>query len=273
MPACRVAVDESGRHGSNLVAGGAFILGSTSLTDDEATALLTDTLGAPPQTAVEWKWHLAQSKWELRAFLDALPNSRVMAVAIHHRFFGWCKLVDTLLYEHAVVIGGAPESNETQMLTVGIAQIAWESARHIVDDLIDAWVTAVQKPSNDTFRRLRGAALDLAAGQFDDEIVGDTFRTLRDVVEDMTPAVLERLTADDHADPHVPAAGTLVFEWRKRLARDCPEGFQLVHDEIKQGDVVDRWSDIFRRLGADVSRACSTDHTSLQIADLVAGVA
>jgi hypothetical protein len=136
----QIAIDESGRHGPNLLAGGHFVVGSTSLTDAEAETLLDHTLGPPPSNAGEWKWqYLAKQPDRAYRFLDALDSRKVVAVVTHHRFFGWCKLIDTLLYEFDIYLN---EEAGDQMLMALLAQRSWEEVRLVVDDVLGVFVAA-----------------------------------------------------------------------------------------------------------------------------------
>jgi hypothetical protein len=267
-----IAVDESGRDGTNLVRGGAFILGSTSLSDTESAQLLGTILGPPPQTAQEWKWSSAARRpAQVLELLESIPLEKVVSIPIHHRFFGWCKAVDSLLYEYPVVVMDEPADDKRQMQVVFLAQSSWEAVRDELDPFLTAWIEAVRHPNETSVENVRRevsrvlrSVTHLPASQ--------TVRLMSEVLNRLTPSQLRQVMLDrDHIDPHVPAVGALIEAWHRRLSQHGSSRIKILHDAISHGDTVDRWTPHFERLGVTVTRAHSHQHPALQIADLVAG--
>ena len=267
-----IAVDESGRDGSNLVMGGAFILGSTTLTDSESDVLLNRYLGRPPQSAREWKWRSAAKRpVQVLDFLKAIPVENVVSIAIHQRFFGWCKAVDSLLYEYPVIVLDMPGNDGRQMAMVSLAQNSWEGVRGHLDPFLAAWVEAVRHPSNPTVACLRTEASSLLHSTTL-PVAKQTIELMSEVLDRLEPPELRQVMLDQgHIDPHVPAVGSLIEAWRDRLDHPDATELTILHDVINSGDTIDRWTPLFDRLGVTVTRGNSHDHPALQVADLVAG--
>lgn len=279
-----VRIDESGRHGPNLIIGGHFVLGSTILDDREAQLVL-DELGPLPHGAREWKFsYLRRSVPRARSLLDALTPDSVLATAVHHRFFAWSKLLDTLLYELAAHLGTAPLSDARQAQVIWLVQRSWEDVRKDVDGVIGAFVEAWRRPSEQALyelgRQLRRLSSTVGSASTRRDVLRPLVRAHRDMtlhlMRDLAPQEpgggTDGVRLVDHLDPHTPALGALVMGWRARLGLSAR--ISLVHDEIFPKDIVERWETHLAVLhGVSLRRGTSVGSPALQLADLVAGAA
>lgn len=277
-----IAIDESGRHGPNLMAGGHFIVGSTSLTNEAAADLLAGALGLPPQTAREWKWkYVREMPKRAEAVLAAIDPRTTLVAVIHHRFFCWAKAVDTLIYEFEYNVLGEG-SFSRQFAMVAYAQEAWECVRTHVDPFLQAYVDACRSPGEKSFywvaRRARQLVSRCPDGPVREQVLKPMARAAGRFRELLLEHVAIRGEGDafarpaDHIDPHVAALGALANGWRQRTEHGG--WIDALHDEIVPNDVVDRWTEAFTQIGRmRLSRGKSLNEPRLQLADLIAGAA
>jgi hypothetical protein len=255
------------------------VVGSTNLSVADATELLDRSVGELPEGAPEWKWkYLATNRHRSEAFFDQLDSASAASAAVHHRFFGWTKAVDTLIYEHQLLLGsGRPEY--TQMEMVGLAHMSWEAVRHAVDPFLDAYITAVRTPTSRHSYALGRAARELKSTCTDRDTSRNVLRPLVAGAREFD-RLLRAIAAPhadgpfrnaaDHIDPHLAALGALPIAWRERLGTSAP--IEAHHDEILPDDIVDRWSSVMATAARmHLTRGRSVDDPRLQVADLVAG--
>lgn len=274
-----VAVDESGRHGPNLMGGSHFALGSTRLTDVEAEAMLHTAFG--DRRSAEWKWAaVKRHRRGLQTLLRDFDSSSVKATAVHNRYFGWTKALDTALYEISIELGCQDPTGRMQATMVNLVDLCWRDVGAHSANFVQAFVSACRSRESSAFQEMMNEAL-LLSRLATSPVVADLMQEVAKVVPLFPSYFRYRLgapnptatghVARDHIDPHVCALGTICDAWRNEFGDDeLP--LVLMHDEIGPRDVVDRWSSVVQSLSnAVVVRGRSVERPSIQLADIVAG--